>query len=178
MRSICIALALGLSSGCVAVVGTVGSSATDESGHPGGMGGQAPVGGLGGVGGVNTAPGTGGTNGPSTIDCKGPIVSAGASVRLSDRQFRNSLAALFPFPVDAGSKYPKFVSKGDYSTSISGNDVLFQDIQNFAETAESIALQAIGRMDRLPSPAGRRATRRAARKSSSTPSRPAHTGGR
>ena len=98
---------------------------------------------------MNTVPGTGGTTAPPTVECKGPIVSAGASVRLSDRQFRNSLAVLFPFPVDPGTKYPKFVSKGDYSTSIDVNDVLFQDIQNFAETAESIALQAVGKIDQL-----------------------------
>jgi hypothetical protein len=77
----------------------------------------------------------------------GPAPAAG--IRLSDRQFRNTIATLFPFPVDVGTKYPRTPYRQDFTTSIAANEVLYNDIESFADTAESIALQAVGHLDQL-----------------------------
>jgi hypothetical protein len=94
-------------------------------------------------------PGTGpgaDTGPPVTLDSCGDAVVPGpsAAIRLTDAQFRNSVAALFPFPVDMGTRYPHATyNKQDYTTSLAANQVLFDDVDAFAETAESIALQAV-----------------------------------
>jgi hypothetical protein len=89
---------------------------------------------------------------PVTLESCGdaPIPGPSAAIRLTEAQFRNSVAALFPFPVDAGSRYPADAyNKQDFSTSLAANEVLFDDVQGFAETAEAIALQAVGHMGQI-----------------------------
>jgi hypothetical protein len=78
---------------------------------------------------------------------------------LTDRQFRNSVGSLFAFPVDAGTRYPPSSAKEEFSTSAAASTVLGDDILGFADTAESIALQAVGNVARiLPcNPAGNEA---------------------
>jgi hypothetical protein len=109
---------------------------------------MAPAGGSGGDG--NPGAG-GGAGGGIAVDCTRNPLPPPASVRLVDRQFRNTVAALFPFPVDIGNKYPVTSFKGQFTTSTAANEVLYADIQSFTETAESIALQAVGRMAELMS---------------------------
>lgn len=145
--------------GCHGVIGDPGGG--DQGGGAGASpgvtppaGGSAP-GSAGGPGGMAGASGTGGA-----AACSRPVlpVSTG-SIRLTDRQFRNTIAALFPFPVEVGA-YPATSFQDEFTTSTSANEVLYADIQTFAETAEHIALQAVGhRAQLLPcNPAGNEAS--------------------
>jgi hypothetical protein len=108
-----------------------------------------------------TAPGTPGTTTPgNTSNPNAPVPTlascpstplgvASGAVRLTDRQFRNSVAALFPFTMDAGSKYPTIKYLSTYTTFASAGSVLSDDVVNFADTADSIALQAVSKIDQL-----------------------------
>lgn len=149
-------LALFSAAMLMACTGTIG-------GAPAGIGELGPNVGAGGAPGGKrpgdkpgdgTPGGTGGGSGGPTLppaeSCKDerlPVMAL--TTRLTDRQFANSVAALFPFPVDIGGKYPRTSFGEGYTTSADANEVLFAHIQSFTETAESIALQAVGRMGQL-----------------------------
>ena len=73
---------------------------------------------------------------------------AGA-VRLSPRQFANSVAGLFPFPITLGDKYPP-LARGDlYTTEPAAGEVLFAGAESLAEVAESVGLEASRRVGDL-----------------------------
>jgi hypothetical protein len=78
-----------------------------------------------------------------------PLGTASGSVRLTDKQFRNTVAALFPFAVDAGNRYPVSAATDDFTTSVASSAVLNDDISGFADAAESIALQAVGKINQI-----------------------------
>jgi hypothetical protein len=143
------------SNGTTSGGGTPGASGGSVPG-PGGS--SAPGGSATGTGSPSgTGTGTGGApaSPPSAsnaaVSCPAePLPVAGAAVRLTDKQFRNTVASLFPFAVDVGNKYPtSTAAKDGFTTTVTANQVLFNDIQSFAETAESIALQAVARIAQI-----------------------------
>ena len=147
--------------GCMGTIGEAGGSSTGPApgGSPGGANpGANPGGNPGGNPGANPGvpPGSVDPGAGAQAECtSGVLPVAATSVRLNERQFRNTIAALIPFPVDIGTKYPVTVVHEDFSTSLTANEVLFANIQSFTETAESIALQAVGRIgDLVPCHAG------------------------
>jgi uncharacterized protein DUF1592/uncharacterized protein DUF1588/uncharacterized protein DUF1595/uncharacterized protein DUF1585 len=135
-------------------------SAGADPGAVGGPGSPGSPGAPGSPGGGIGQPGSSGGSLPAAASCpKDPLGVANASVRLTDRQFRNTVAALFPFAVDAGTRYPVSLVNEEFTTSFSANPVFSDDIPSFADTAESIALQAVTHMAQmLPcNPAGNEA---------------------
>jgi hypothetical protein len=71
------------------------------------------------------------------------------TVRLTERQFRNSVAALFPFHVEIGLRFPSAPLSEGFSTAVVGTEVAFSDLLGLAETAESIGAQAAARLREL-----------------------------
>jgi hypothetical protein len=115
-----------------------GPGAVGGPGSPGSPGAPGSPGGIG-------QPGSSGGSLPAAASCpKDPLGIGSASVRLNDRQFRNTVASLFPFAVDVGTRYPASAAGEDFSTSAAANTVLSDDIASFADTAEAIALQVVG----------------------------------
>jgi hypothetical protein len=93
---------------------------------------------------------------PGTIDpeveaaCgRAPAPAPSAMVRLTAPQFRNTLATLFPFPIDPGSSYPSAPYHQEYTTTVAAGPIAYGDVEDLADTAESIALQAVGHLDQL-----------------------------
>jgi hypothetical protein len=87
---------------------------------------------------------------PATASCPStPLGVASGAVRLTDRQFRNTVNTLFPFTMDAGSKFPATKYVSDYTTFAAAGSVLSDDIVGFADTADSIALQAVAKISQI-----------------------------
>ena len=115
-------------------------------GAPPGTGGAGTPGLPGGIG----QPGSSGGSLPAAASCpKDPLGIASASVRLTAGQFRNTVASLFPFAIDTGTRYPASSANEEFSTSLAANAVLSDDIASFADTAEAIALQAIAHIAQI-----------------------------
>jgi hypothetical protein len=123
----------GSTGGSSGVVGGPGSPGSP--GAPGSGGGVSPPGSAGAVPGGSL---------PASPSCPAtPLGTIATSVRLTDRQFRNTVAALFPFAVDAGTKYPVSSLDEDFTTSAAANAVLADDVPSLADTAEAVALQVV-----------------------------------
>jgi hypothetical protein len=152
---------------CAALVSaTLGAACTGNIVDPAAGGdpttGGAPPGSGSGAGGASGTPGLPGSPGgagqpgspggslPAAASCpKEPLGIAPASVRLTSGQFRNTVASLFPFAIDTGTRYPVSSANEDFTTSVAANAVLSDDIPSFADTAEAIALQAVARITQI-----------------------------
>jgi hypothetical protein len=157
------ALALASGLGCIkgeAIPGDQAGSNNVSPGPfgPGTPGGSTPGGGTPGGGTPGGGTPGGGTPGGGTpvvpganpgANCNAiPLPVAGA-VRLSPRQFSNSVAGLFPFPITLGDKYPP-LARGDlYTTEPAAGEVLFAGAESLVELAESVGLEASRRVTEL-----------------------------
>jgi Protein of unknown function (DUF1592)/Protein of unknown function (DUF1595)/Protein of unknown function (DUF1588)/Protein of unknown function (DUF1585)/Protein of unknown function (DUF1587) len=137
----------------IVAVPMLACSGNISSGSPGGEGGDRAGGSAGsGNGGNNKTGGTNNTGGVSTPDCPTDLLPFSfEAVRLTDVQYRNTIASLFSFPIDIGTKYPTSSSRYAFTSFAAANDVLYADLQNILETSESIALQAVDKIAQVVS---------------------------
>ncbi len=131
--------------------------AEGETGSPAGGKPAKPTG-AGGAGSDPTNPNVmpdlktpGASTGEAVVktgpDCpREPLGIPSSSPRLSERQFKNTMVALFPFPIDVGSKYPWIRYKKDFTSFPATQEVQFADIQNLVELSESVAMQAVAKI--------------------------------
>jgi hypothetical protein len=128
-----------LSAACTGniLASSAGGDITTGGAPPGSGAAGSPGGGIG-------QPGSSGGSLPAAASCpKYPLGIGSASVRLTAGQFRNTVASLFPFAIDAGTRYPVSSPNEEFTTSLAANAVLGDDIPSFADTAEAIALQVL-----------------------------------
>ena len=130
--------------------GSTPGGSTPGGSTPGGStpGGSTPGGSTPG-GGTPVVPGAN-----PMANCNAVPLPPTGAVRLSPRQFANSVAGLFPFPVTLGDKYPPLARGNLYTTEPAAGEMLFAGAESLVEVAENVGLEASRRVtDLVPCPA-------------------------